>query len=151
MRSIIRKKTADNRFIVAHGKMAISLSSKYKNFLVYWLPIIVYCLFIFIQSSFPSPEELPRVIHFDKLLHFMAFACLGALFFRAFRTLRIKNNLNLILTLSILLSSLYGITDEIHQHFVPYRNAEVLDALLDMLGSVFGVFVYQFLVAKNTN
>ena len=91
------------------------------------------------------------MIHFDKLLHFIVFACLGALFFRAFRTLRIKNNLKLILTLSILLSSLYGISDEVHQHFVPYRNADVFDALLDILGSVFGVFVYRSIVVKNTN
>ena len=94
---------------------------------------------------------MPHVFGFDKLLHFIAFACLGALFFRAFRTLRIKDNLKLILTLSILLSSLYGISDEIHQHFVPYRNADVLDALADILGSVFGGFVYRFLFVKITN
>ena len=131
--------------------MAISLGSRFKNFLAYWLPIIIYCLLIFLQSSFPSPEELPPVTHLDKFLHFIAFACLGALFFRALRTLKIQNNVKLIMTLSILLSSLYGISDEIHQHFVPYRDADIFDALFDVLGSVFGVFVYRFLGVKHTH
>ena len=43
--------------------------------------------------------------------------------------------------LSILLSSLYGISDEIHQSFVPYRTADVMDALADIIGSAFGVGV----------
>jgi len=128
--------------------MEISLSSKYKNFLFYWLPVILYCLLIFIQSSYPSPDELPDLRHLDKLLHFIGYAFLGALFFRAFRTLRIQNNLKLIIALSILLSSLYGIGDEIHQHYVPFRNADVIDALVDISGSVFGVFVYQIFAVK---
>ncbi|MBW1693956.1 MAG: VanZ family protein [Deltaproteobacteria bacterium] len=130
--------------------MAISLPSKHRNFLRYWLPIIVYCLFIFIQSSYPSPDQLPRVTHLDKLLHVIAYACLGALLLRAFNTIRIQNNLKLIIALSIILSSLYGISDEIHQHFVPYRNADVVDAFMDAIGSVVGVYAYQFFVARHT-
>jgi len=119
-----------------------------KKFLFYWFPILIYCLLIFIQSSYPSPESVPDWPYIDKLLHFTAYALLGALFLRAFRTLRIKNNLKLVMILSILLSSLYGISDEIHQHFVPYRNADFMDALADMLGSVCGVYVYQLLSSK---
>jgi len=130
--------------------MAISLPSKHRNFLLYWFPIIVYCLFIFIQSSYPSPDQLPHVTHLDKLLHVIAYACLGALLLRAFNSVRIQNKPKLIIALSILLSSLYGISDEIHQHFVPYRNADVVDAFMDIIGSVAGVYAYQFFVARNT-
>lgn len=46
--------------------------------------------------------------------------------------------------LSITLSSLYGISDEIHQYYVPYRNADVMDVMADILGSIFGVYIYNF-------
>lgn len=119
-----------------------------KKFLFYWFPILIYCLLIFIQSSYPSPEQVPDWPYIDKLLHFTAYALLGALLLRAFRTLRIKNNLKLVMILSILFSSLYGISDEIHQYFVPFRNADFMDALADMIGSVGGVYVYQLLSSK---
>ncbi|UCD90337.1 MAG: VanZ family protein [Desulfobacterales bacterium] len=130
--------------------MAISLPSKHKNFLWYWFPIIVYCLLIFIQSSYPSPDQLSRVTNLDKLLHVIVYACLGALLLRAFKTIRMQDKPILILALSILLSSLYGISDEIHQHFVPYRHADVVDVLMDIAGSIVGVCAYQFYTARHT-
>jgi VanZ family protein len=81
------------------------------------------------QSSYPSPESVPDWPYIDKLLHIAVYALLGALFLRAFKTLRIQHNLKLVMILSILLSSLYGISDEIHQYFVPFRNADFMDAL----------------------
>jgi VanZ family protein len=77
------------------------------------------------------------------VLHFIAYALLGALFLRAFYTTRIKHHLKLIIIFSVLLSSLYGISDEIHQSFVPFRTADVMDALADILGSAFGVGVFS--------
>jgi len=77
----------------------------------------------------------------DKVLHFTAYALLGALFLRAFNVTRIKHHLKLIFALSVLLSSLYGISDEIHQSFVPYRTADAMDALADIIGSAFGAGV----------
>ncbi len=100
-------------------------------------------MLIYIQSSYPASESLPDFFSFDKILHFFAYAILGALFLRAFMTTQMKNKLTLLIILSILSSSLYGISDEIHQHFVPYRNADLIDALMDIAGSVFGVYVYQ--------
>ena len=118
-----------------------------KKFLFYWFPILIYCLLIFIQSSHPSTERIPGP-YIDKMLHFAAYALLGALFLRAFKTTRIKNNLKLVLILSILLSSLYGISDEIHQHFVPYRDADLMDVLANMLGGIMGVYIYQSIARK---
>lgn len=111
------------------------------KFLAYWFPILLYCLLIFIQSSHPSPDITPHWPYIDKVLHFIAYALLGALFLRAFNITRIKHHLKLIIILSIILSSLYGISDEIHQSFVPYRTADVMDVIADILGSVFGVGV----------
>ena len=50
--------------------------------------------------------------------------------------------------LSIASSSLYGITDELHQHYVTYRNADLMDVLADVLGSILGVYAYRFIMDK---
>ncbi len=114
----------------------------FKYLLYYWLPVFIYCLLIFLQSSYPSPQTVPDVPHMDKFLHFVVYGILGILFFRAYSTLRIKNNVNLTIIFSILSSGLYGISDELHQYFVPYREAELMDALANLLGSIGGVTVY---------
>ncbi len=126
---------------------SVKANTLYK-ILSYWFPVFIYCLLIFMQSSYPSPESVPDLPYIDKLLHIAVYALLGALFLRAFKTLRIQHNLKLVMILSILLSSLYGISDEIHQHFVPFRNADFMDALADMIGSVGGVYGYQLLSSK---
>ena len=79
----------------------------------------------------------------------MAYAALGVLFFRAYRTLRIVNKRKLLILISILSSSIYGISDELHQYFVPYRQADVMDALANILGSSAGVLLYHFLFGKH--
>ena len=120
------------------------MTERYKNLLFYWFPIIIYCLIIFIQSSYPSPETAPEIPYLDKLLHFSAYAVLGALFLRAFKTTGFKNNIKLVMILSILASSLYGISDELHQYFVPCRNADMVDVLADILGSICGVYLFIY-------
>ena len=125
--------------------MNSNILSRYKTVLYYWLPVFICCLLIFIQSSYPSPESVPDWPYIDKLLHIAVYALLGALLLRAFKTLRIKNNVKLVMILSILLSSLYGISDEIHQHFVPYRNADLMDVFANLFGSIIGVYIFQSL------
>lgn len=79
------------------------------------------------------------------MIHFTAYALLGALFLRAFNTTRIKHHLKLIIMLSVLLSSLYGISDEIHQSFVPFRIADYRDVLADIFGSIVGVYIFYLI------
>lgn len=124
--------------------METSTNARFRNFLFYWFPILVYCTLIYIQSSYPSPEEVPQLPYIDKVLHFTAYALLSVLFLRALKMLPIKDNIRLIMILSMTLSSLYGISDEIHQHYVPYRDADIMDALADIIGSIFGVYIYHF-------
>ncbi|MGD8522787.1 MAG: VanZ family protein [Desulfobacterales bacterium] len=122
-----------------------------KNFIFYWLPLILYCLLIFIQSSKPSFEHLPDIQYFDKILHFVVYAILGILFFRAFHTMRLRQSRQLLILLSILGATLYGISDEIHQYYVPFRDADVFDVIANTLGSVFGVYIYSLRINKKMN
>jgi VanZ family protein len=103
----------------------------------------VYCLLIYIQSAHPSPEELPSFKFMDKMLHFVAYAVMGILFYRAYQTLRIRNQRQLLIFFSIVSASLYGVSDEIHQYFVPARHAAFSDVIADILGAVCGVYLYH--------
>lgn len=116
--------------------------SKLRLFFLYWLPLISACLAIFIQSSFPGPGHMPDVRFFDKLLHFVAYALLGILFYRAFETLPLKDNYKLLIFISIASATLYGISDEIHQYFVPSRYADMADVVANTIGSICGVYLY---------
>ena len=118
------------------------MSLKIKNFLYCWLPLIAYCVFVYIQSSYPSPESLPSFDFSDKLYHFAGYALMGILFYRAYQTLPIRYNTSLLILFSMISAALYGISDEIHQSFVPYRDGNLLDAVADALGGVGGVYFY---------
>ena len=119
------------------------MNSNLKIFVYYWLPIIIICVAIFTQSSYPSPETTVEWPYLDKLLHFLAYAVLGILFFRAYSTLKFGDRRLTVIILSILSSSLYGASDEIHQYFVPFRDADWLDLVADIAGSVSGVMIFS--------
>ena len=116
--------------------------SKLKNFLIYWLPLIFYCLAIFIQSGRPGLEKIPDVRFLDKFLHFFAYGRLGVLFYRAYETLPLKKFKKLLIFISIASATLYGISDEIHQYYVPSRYADLMDVIANTIGSICGVYLY---------
>ena len=123
--------------------MANSSNIRTKIFSLYWLPVVLYCLLIFIQSSYPATESLPSFPHMDKLAHAGAYALLGFFFFRAFRTTSVGKKTVWLVIFSALSATLYGISDEIHQYFVPSRTADVLDMAANTAGSVIGAIAAQ--------
>jgi VanZ family protein len=131
-------------------EMAISFHARIKIFAFYWLPVIIYCLAIFIQSSYPATESLPAFSHADKLAHAGAYTLLGFLFYRAFQTTRIRKGIALLVILSAMASSLYGISDEIHQYFVPSRTADIFDMAANTTGSFMGAIMAQLILRKRS-
>ena len=127
---------------LSHGLWK-SMPAPFKRFTLHWLPLILYCVLIYIQSANPSPEQIPSFPFVDKLLHFAAYGVMGILFYRAFQTLRIRENKQILILLSVISATLYGISDEIHQSFVPFRDAELADVIADFIGSACGVWLYH--------
>ncbi len=110
-----------------------------------WLPPVLWLLFIFVLSSMSIPvAKLKAFRHQDKLVHFIEYGVLGMLLVRgAFLSMeRRRRNF----WFCILVAVLYGLSDEFHQSFVPYRTADWMDWVADSLGAF--VFAWTWLAFK---
>lgn len=96
--------------------------------------------FIFYLSSIPL--GLPEVVHrLDPerfVLHLAEYALLGFLLFNARQRLGF----------ALLVGTAYGLSDELHQLFVPTRVFSPHDVLADSLGSLLGAYVCSRLKAE---
>lgn len=104
----------------------------------YWSPVVIYASLIFYLSSLSHPEVyVPSLLLDlgDKGLHAIEYGLLGILTYRAFRYAGSNWTTSYAVLLAIVASSAYGLTDEIHQAFVPFREADIWDFLTDVLGS----------------
>ncbi len=111
-----------------------------KYYTKYWLPPIIYCFLILVQSTLNLP--IPKLQSFDKLLHFIVYFLLGILIFRAFSTISKSIHTIFILLISIFISTLIGLTDEMFQVFTPSRTIDILDVLFDVSGSTCGIIFF---------
>ncbi len=111
------------------------------TFFRYWGPVCGYAGLIFYLSAQSHPEtHVPFVTYFsDKVLHAVEYAVLGALCYRAIRGNGYDSWRQQAIPAAILLASLYGMSDEIHQAFVPFRDSSWLDWLADTVGAALGV------------
>lgn len=116
--------------------------------MAYWLPVLLLCLLIFIQSSFPAMERIPTFQLSDKLIHAGVYAVLATLFFRALNSGKKARSRATIMVMTVGFTTLYGISDEVHQYFVPSRHAELWDAAANFIGSIAGALVASLLLKK---
>jgi len=108
------------------------------SLLWYWVPPILWMGLIFFLSSRPDLPHYPDAL-VDHVLkkagHVAEYAILAFLYLRALsekpRRIRIQPLLG-----SFVLSSLYALSDEYHQTFVPGRNGDLVDMIIDALGAL---------------
>jgi VanZ family protein len=104
----------------------------------WWLPVVVYALFIFLMSH--SSYDLEAPPGFDlSLFHPMIYASLGFLLAMASDFCCALANRWLVFTLVLATGAIYGVLDEFHQSFIPGRFPSLMDFLLDVLGSMLGI------------
>ena len=105
-------------------------------FVSLWAPVVAYMAMLFGFSSLSTLPSPPGDLSFYDV-HVAAYAGLAVLTARATgRGLRDVSWRAVVG--AMLISSLYGVTDEYHQLFVPGRSFDVLDMLADTIGSVAG-------------
>ncbi len=105
-----------------------------------WLPVVLWAGLIFVFSSVPDLGTglggWDLVLR--KLAHMAEYAVLGALLLRA--TDRSG--------LAVALGTLYAVSDEVHQVFVPGRAGSPVDVAIDAVGVALGVLSWQSLRAR---
>ncbi|HNW91730.1 MAG TPA: VanZ family protein [bacterium] len=98
------------------------------------IPALVWAGVIWQLSALP-PSALPQLFpQADKLAHAVLYAVLGGLL-----TLALPAGTLAGATGAIAIGTLYGVTDEIHQFFVPGRSTEIADVLADWCGVMLAV------------
>lgn len=98
---------------------------------------LVWMGIIFLMSARPSVPVPPVFAGQDKFMHAVTYAVLGLLWARAWLP-RGKPLLWRHVAGVTLLCAVYGATDEIHQLYVPGRDASVLDWMADFVGGLLG-------------
>ena len=113
-----------------------------------WVPACVYMAVIYYASSVPG-DQLPG--HFwDKLAHLLEYSVLGILFLVPLADGRLSRATMSAGAKAVVLSTLYGVFDEVHQAFTPERTPDARDLLADALGAALGVAAILLLRAAVT-
>lgn len=108
----------------------------------HWIPPLIWATILFALSSGPGPEIPIDVRHIDKLEHAGAYAVLGGLVSRALAIgvpALVPGNRVVVAGLA---ATAYGVSDEIHQSFVPRRSPDVLDVVADGTGGFLGALAH---------
>jgi len=118
---------------------------KARNMLLLWGPVIAWMALIFYLSSvntWTTGKGPPSYQALRKAGHVFEYAVLALLFGRALAvtwTLRgqaiTRQMLIRVWQLGVVLSTLYAVSDEIHQAFVPRREFHLTDILIDALSA----------------
>ena len=105
-----------------------------------WGPAAVMMALLFLLSSIPgSSPVLWR--EFNLTAHGLAYGLLGALLLHALAGGRLRGITVRHAAGAVVVAGLYGVSDELHQRFVPGRTAELLDLGADVGGALCGVLV----------
>ena len=125
-----------------------------KNKIISLILVIIWMVIIFILSSFDATSSsgqsgiivnfISSVTNIDnlsllskivrKLAHFTEYFILGLLVYNLIK------NYNKKTYIAIIICILYAVSDELHQILVPGRSCQILDIIIDSLGSMLGIF-----------
>ncbi len=106
--------------------------------IIFWFFAICYMGIIFYFSSLKG-TALPKLPHgFDKVIHAGIYAVLAFLIFLSLKASGVRRYVFL---LSIVITTIYGISDEFHQLYVPGRETSIGDILADFIGASSGSYL----------
>jgi VanZ family protein len=98
-----------------------------------WSPVVFYCALIFGLSSLSSVPSMSGGS--DKLAHTLLYAGLGWLLARAASGGGVRPPSAFTVFVVVGFAAAYGLSDEIHQMFVPLRHFDPRDLAADVVGA----------------
>lgn len=133
-----------------------------KNKKINIILVIIWMMLIFIMSSFNANDSsnqsnfivnilvsIFNIHNIDilslivrKLAHLTEYAILGVLVYN------LTHSYNQKTYIVLFISTLYAITDEIHQYFVPGRSCQITDIMIDTIGIIIGVYLYKLIIKR---
>ena len=108
----------------------------------FWFPVILYSGIIFWVSSIPNIRTPLPGVRLDVFFHVLMYIPFGFLLARAVHSTGVVIPKGALLGTVVLLSFLYGASDEIHQLFVQGRSAQVIDLIADTIGGMAGGCIF---------
>jgi len=125
----------------------VGVEKKTVKFLNLWLPVILWALIIFKFSSGVVPQASALYwpnFAFMKSAHVFFFGVLSVILYRALRGEGLSRKKAAIW--AVVLTTLYGASDEFHQMFTQGREARVRDVFIDGIGAGLVIYlIYRFL------
>ena len=138
--------------------------------IVLWCAVALWALFIFFMSA-KSGADLsggeglvsriklwlaataagvfgPDADVVSPAAHFVEYTVFGALIFAALRESFSEQRNPQLAIIAIIIASLYGVTDELHQYFVPDRACDPVDWLVDTCGATLGAFAMRAILGR---
>jgi VanZ family protein len=112
-----------------------------------WGPVAANLAAIFVASSLPGLPDLPAGLS-DYTGHFVAYLSLGVLLLRAVAGARWSGVTAASARTAWIWAAVYGITDEVHQVWVPNRVPSIADWLADAAGAASGVAIVLWIARR---
>jgi VanZ family protein len=100
-------------------------------------------LLIWLLSSMSKVPSFDDVPFRDKGIHFMEYGVLAALLAHALRGTWSALSLMRLYAGAVVCTVVWGLSDEIHQAFVPGRSSDIKDVLADSIGALIGTALYM--------
>ena len=101
-----------------------------------------------LQQAIPGVSTALLTFLVRKSAHIIAYFILGILMYRALRITICRWQTRTVASFALLSCSLYAVTDEIHQLFVPGRSGELRDVMIDSIAALVGVGLCVWLMRR---
>ena len=114
-----------------------------------WFSVLLWMAVIFVLStehfSAARTPIAPDTVRFllRKVAHWTEYFILAFLFMRALNVSSDKLISKRHIVLSVIVATVYAVTDEWHQSFVPNREAKISDVAIDAVGACCGTWVWS--------
>jgi VanZ family protein len=95
-----------------------------------------------LASGFLHAHEGLLNVALRKSAHFSEYAVFAIFLYHSFKPANRSNWSSQSAAIALFFASLYSLTDEFHQLFVPGRQACLTDCLIDTTGAFIGLFVF---------
>lgn len=121
-----------------------------KHYVLSFIICLLIAIFIFYMSSKSFEKGTPIDFPFKSIVyHFSIFFVFA--FFLSISMKRGNNKNKYLVIIAILISIAYGISDELHQFFVPGRSCTISDVLLDSIGIFSANIVYSIIPSSRNS